>query len=99
MPESILDTDSAVLTFKEREWHVKRDTTYEWAISSPDGNPVGILRCLTTAGAEGDPIFDLALPGTKEDPPTTGSDWLSIVEYAINEYLDTAPQQSDSDVV
>lgn len=99
MPETILDTDSAVLTFKEREWHVTRDATYKWAISSADGNPVGILHCVTTAGAEGDPIFDLALPGIKEDPPTTGTDWLSIIEYAINEYLDKEPQRRDSDAV
>ncbi|NEN07771.1 hypothetical protein G3T36_18095 [Diaminobutyricibacter tongyongensis] len=88
MPQTIFDTDSAVLTFKERKWHVRRCETYEWAISSPGGEPVGTLRCIVKAGPEGDPIFSLALPGIKEDTPTTGSDWFSIIEYAINEYLD-----------
>lgn len=98
MPESILETDDAVLTFKGREWRVKRDATYEWAISSPGGNAVGVLRCLNTQGAEGYPIFDLALPGLMEDPPTIGTDWLSIIEYAINEYLDKEAEQADNEV-
>ena len=97
MLESILDTNSAVLTFKEREWHVRRDAAYEWAISSPEGNPVGVLRCITTAGAEGDPIFDLTRPGIIDDPRTTGTDWFSIIEYAINEYLDKEPPRTDRD--
>ena len=56
MPETILDTDNAFLTFKEREWQLTRDA--------------------------------LTLPGIDEDVLTEGSDWLSIIEYAINEYLE-----------
>jgi hypothetical protein len=87
MPESIFDTEDATLKFKERDWRVKRTAAYEWAISSNNGDSVGVLRCVTPLGNEGNSVFDLELPGAPEVKETEGSDWLSMIEYAANEYL------------
>lgn len=88
MPEHILDTDDATLHFKGREWRVMRAADYEWAVSSDSGDAVGTLRCVTPLGNEGFPVFDLELPYAPESKETEGTDWVSILEYAINEYLD-----------
>ena len=88
MPEHILDTDDASLPFKGREWRVQRAAAYEWTISSDNGDAVGTLRCVTPLGSEGYPVFDLALPHGPEAKETEGTDWLAILEYGINEYLD-----------
>ncbi|WP_434316008.1 hypothetical protein [Leifsonia sp. P73] len=88
MPESIFETDDATLRFKEREWQIKRTANYEWTISSAEGDSVGILRCVTPLGNEGNSVFDLELADTPEVKETEGSDWLSMIEYAANEYLD-----------
>lgn len=87
MLENILDTDDANLHFKGREWRVKRTSDYEWRVSSDGGDPVAILRCVTPLGADGYAVFDLALPDTAETKETEGTDWLAILEYGINEYI------------
>ncbi|GAA2056470.1 hypothetical protein [Leifsonia soli] len=89
MPESIFDTEDATLKFKEREWQITRTATYEWSISSEDGDSVGVIRCVTPLGNDGNSVFDLELPGKPESKETEGTDWLSMIEYAANEYLDT----------
>ncbi|MFE4468105.1 hypothetical protein ACFRFH_04735 [Leifsonia sp. NPDC056824] len=52
------------------------------------GDAVGTLRCVTPLGSEGLPVFDLELPYAPEPKETEGTDWVSILEYAVNEYLD-----------
>ena len=99
MLDTLLDTDNAVLFFKGREWGITRDAPYEWEISSSAGDGVGTLRCVTAAGAEHDPVFALTLPGPAEVTQTEGTDLLSIIEYAINEYLDRHPQPEGDDVI
>lgn len=94
MPEHIFETDDAFLRFKGRAWRVKRTADYEWSVSSDSGAAVGILRCVTPLGNDGFPVFDLELPGTAETKETEGTDWLSILEYGINEYIDK--QEPDS---
>ncbi|MGN6762225.1 MAG: hypothetical protein ACTHJI_12975 [Leifsonia sp.] len=88
MPEDILDTDDATLRFKERDWRVERTAAYEWSISSASGDAVGTLRCVTPLGNDGYPVFDLELPYAPETKETEGTDWVSILEYGINEYID-----------
>lgn len=98
MLETLLDTDKAVLFFKGHEWGITREAPYEWSIASSAGDDVGRMRCVTAAGAEHDPVFALTLPGPAEVTQTEGTDWLSIIEYAINEYLDRHPQPEGNDI-
>ncbi|WP_223692880.1 hypothetical protein [Leifsonia poae] len=90
MSASELEMSSVRFPYRERIFHVEKQSAGRWVVLDDTHAQLGTLVRVAPEGEEHEPVFGAIPPGDTETLHE-GSDWKMLVSSLINQALDPGP--------